>query len=147
MSKALREAYKAFEKDEVPIGAVVVSSEGDIIARAYNQVEWKHTQRAHAESLTIEKAGTKIGDWRLNGYWLYVTLEPCLMCMSLIQLSRLAGVVYAAASPLFGFRLDKFEDLRVYKKGVPEIIDGVGEQESSALLKKFFQLKRKQKGG
>ena len=146
MQEALAQAQLAYEIDEVPIGAVVVNPEGGIIARAYNRVEHDCTQRAHAESLAIEAAGKSLGDWRLNGCWLYVTLEPCSMCMGLIRLSRLAGVVYGASSPLFGFSLDKAEDLWIYKKGVVSVVEGVGVDESTALLKEFFHKKRKKSG-
>ncbi len=103
MKAAISEAAKALAKDEVPIGAVIVNKDGDIIARAHNLTEHKHTQAAHAEVLAIEKAGKKIGDWRLEGCWLYVTLEPCAMCYNLAVLSRLDGIVYGADSPLFGY--------------------------------------------
>lgn len=106
MSQALLQAQKALDKDEVPVGAVVVNADGVIIARGMNCTEAHHTQHAHAESLAIAKAGKKMRDWRLEGCWIYVTLEPCAMCMHLILLSRLAGVVFGASSPLFGFHLD-----------------------------------------
>ena len=140
MDEALAEAGKAYAIDEVPIGAVVVNAEGEIVARAYNSVERDCTQRAHAESLAIERAGKNLGDWRLNGHWLYVTLEPCSMCMGLVKLSRLAGVVYGAASPLFGFHLDNQESLWVYKKDVIKVIEGVKVNEAAELLKKFFHM-------
>lgn len=143
MQEALIEARKAYAIDEVPIGAVVVNSEGVIIARGHNSVERDCTQRAHAESLAIEFAGKALGDWRLNDCWLYVTLEPCSMCMGLIKLSRLAGVVYGAPSPLFGFRLDNQEDLWVYKRDVFSIIEGIKRDEAADLLKDFFHNKRK----
>lgn len=143
MEEALAQAKLAHEIDEVPIGAVVVNPEGIIVARAHNSVERDCTQRAHAESLAIEYASKAFGDWRLDGYWLYVTLEPCSMCMGLIKLSRLAGVVYGAPSPLFGFRLDNQEDLWVYKKDAFSIIEGVKRDEAAELLKKFFHDKRK----
>lgn len=146
MQEALKEAQLAYEMDEVPIGAVVVNSEGVIIARSHNSVERDCTQRAHAESLAIELAGKSLGDWRLNDHWLYVTLEPCSMCMGLIKLSRLAGVVYGAASPLFGFRLDNQEDLWVYKKDAFLVIEGVMVDETAGLLKEFFHKKRKKNG-
>lgn len=103
MKAAISEALKALAKEEVPIGAVIVNKDGHIIARAHNLTEHKHTQAAHAEMLAIEKAGKKIGDWRLEGCWLYVTLEPCAMCYNLAVLSRLDGIVYGAESPLFGY--------------------------------------------
>jgi tRNA(adenine34) deaminase len=143
MQEALAQAKLAYEIDEVPIGAIVVNSEGDIIARAYNSVERDCTQRAHAESLAIEQAGKSLGDWRLEGCWLYVTLEPCSMCMGLIKLSRLAGVVYGASSPLFGFSLDNEQDLWLYKKGIISIVEGIGGDQAAELLKKFFHKKRK----
>ncbi len=146
MQEALAQAKLAYEIDEVPIGAIVVNSEGDIIARAYNSVERDCTQRSHAESLAIEYAAKSLGDWRLDGCWLYVTLEPCSMCMGLIKLSRLAGVVYGACSPLFGFSLDNEQDLCLYKKGIVAIVEGIGGGEAAELLKKFFHKKRKKSG-
>jgi len=143
MQEALVEAKKAQEIDEVPIGAIVVNKEGIIIARGYNRVEKDYTQRSHAESLAIEKAGKELKDWRLKGCWIYITLEPCTMCMELIKLSRLAGVVYGASSPLFGFQLDKIEDLSVYKRDTFSIIEGVRSNESANILKQFFRKKRK----
>ncbi len=146
MQEALAQAKLAYEIDEVPIGAIVVNPEGDIIARAYNVVERDCTQRSHAESLAIEQAGKALGDWRLSGCWLYVTLEPCSMCMGLIRLSRLAGVVYGASSPLFGFSLDNADDLWVYKRGVISVVEGVELDDSADLLKNFFHKKRKKSG-
>lgn len=143
MQEALAQAKLAAEIDEVPIGAIVVNSEGDIIARAYNSVERDCTQRSHAESLAIEYAAKSLGDWRLDGCWVYVTLEPCSMCMGLIKLSRLAGVVYGASSPLFGFSLDNEQDLWLYKKGIISIVEGIGGDQAAELLKKFFHKKRK----
>jgi len=146
MQEALVQAQCAYEIDEVPIGAIVVNPAGVIIGRGYNSVERDYTQRAHAESLAIEDAGKSLGDWRLNGCWLYVTLEPCSMCMGLIKLSRLAGVVYGAPSPLFGFHLDNQEDLWVYKRDAVVVMDGVMADEAAGLLKKFFQNKREKNG-
>jgi len=146
MQEALNEAQQAFEIDEVPIGAIVVNPEGSIIGRGYNSVERDCTQRAHAESLALEQAAQHQKDWRLNGCWLYVTLEPCSMCMGLIKLSRLAGVVYGAPSPLFGFHLDNQEDLWVYKRDAVSVVDGVLANESAELLKKFFHNKREKNG-
>jgi tRNA(adenine34) deaminase len=146
MQEALGQAKLAYAIDEVPIGAVVVNSKGVIITRSYNSVERDCTQRSHAESLAIELAGKSLGDWRLNNHWLYVTLEPCSMCMGLIKLSRLAGVVYGATSPLFGFHLDNNDDLGVYKKDVFFVIEGVMVNETTELLKNFFYNRRKKSG-
>ena len=144
MNLALKEAQKAFKKDEVPIGAVIVSPEGKIVSRAYNQVEKKQQQIAHAEMQAIAKACKKRGNWRLNGHWLYVTLEPCSMCLNLALLSRLEGIVFGAESPVFGYHLDNRGPLQLYRRDTLQIIKGVGQQESAALLKRFFTEKRKE---
>ena len=143
MQQALVQAHKAAVADEVPVGAVVVNTEGVVVSQAYNSVEHDCTQRSHAESLAIEYATKEVGDWRLDGYWVYVTLEPCSMCIAFIRLSRLAGVVYGTSSPLFGFQLDKSHDLWVYKRDTFSIVEGVMADESSAVLKSFFKKKRK----
>jgi tRNA(adenine34) deaminase len=143
MQEALTQAQLAAAINEVPIGAVVVNAEGQIVGYGYNSVERDCTQRAHAESVAIEQASKKLGDWRLNDHWLYVTLEPCTMCMGLIKLSRLSGVVYGADSPLFGFNLDKQDDLWVYKRNAVFVLEGIKKQEAAALLKDFFHKKRK----
>ena len=143
MQQALEQAQLAYAQDEVPVGAVVVSADGTIIARAYNQVEMQHTQRAHAESLAIEKAGKKIKNWRLTGCWVYVTLEPCSTCMHLVALSRVEGIVFGADSLLFGYRLDKKTPDWLYKKGVVRVVENIAADTSAKLLKVFFQEKRK----
>ena len=144
MNLALKEAQKAFEKKEVPIGAVVIGPEGAIISQAYNQVEKKNQQVAHAEMQAIVKACKKKGNWRLEGHWLYVTLEPCSMCLNLVLLSRLEGIVFGAESPVFGYHLDNSGPLQLYRRDTLQIIKGVGQQESAALLKRFFTEKRKE---
>lgn len=136
------QARKASARDEVPVGAVIVDESGAIIARGYNKTEQQCTQAAHAEIEAIRKAGKIRGNWRCHGLWLYVTLEPCCMCMHLIKLSRMAGVVFGAPSPLFGYRLDKGADLAVYKKDALQIVMQSNE-ESKQLLQYFFQQKRK----
>ena len=142
MSKALQQAERALAHEEVPIGAVVVDKNGQIIARGYNQIEKSRTQCAHAEALAIQRAGKKLGDWRLQGCWIYVTLEPCLMCFGLIQLSRIEGLVYGAPSTLFGASLTMTKELPSYAKGL-QVEGGIKEQESLLLLKKFFGALRK----
>ncbi len=146
MHKALAQARKAYTKGEVPVGAVVISPKGVIMAYGHNYVETKKSQVAHAEMQAIEKAGKKQGDWRLEGCWLYVTLEPCAMCMNLIKMSRLEGVVFGARSPLFGYDLDKNASIQLYKGDAFTIIGDVGGKEAAVLLKTFFQERRK-KGG
>lgn len=142
MQKALRQAQKAFLHDEVPIGALIVDAQGFIIGRGYNQVEKRKQQRAHAEVLAITQASKKINDWRLDGCTLYVTLEPCMMCMGLIRLSRISRVVYGSESKLFGYQLDKKDQHSLYKRKI-DIEKGLLAQESAGILKQFFKQKRK----
>lgn len=142
MEQALRLANKAFVNDEVPIGALVVDPQGSIIGRGMNMVETRNTQTAHAEMIALQRAGAKFGDWRLEECWLYVTLEPCAMCMALALQSRIKGVVYGAQSPIFGFHLDNNLSLQLYKKGALILVDGVCTEEASHLLKQFFKTKR-----
>ncbi len=145
MDKALKQASKALSIDEVPIGAIVVDSQGTIIGRGYNQTERKGSQLEHAEIIAIRSASKKMGDWRLNGCSIYVTLEPCLMCFGLIQLSRLSGVTYGAPSTLFGVGLSGAkESLPSYVKGLV-IEGGVLQDESLRLLKLFFGQARSRK--
>lgn len=140
MRRALKQAHQAVAHEEVPVGAVIVDPQGTIIARAYNQVETKQTQVAHAELLALAKAGKKYG-WRLEGCWMYVTLEPCSMCMHALYLSRLSGVVFGASSPIFGFRLDKRRNYSVYKMPM-KIVGGVCADQAADLLKRFFKERR-----
>src|SRR5687767_15150183 len=96
MGEAIRQALRANEAEEVPVGAVIVR-EGRIIARAFNQVELLRDATAHAEMLSITQAEESIGDWRLNDCTLYVTKEPCPMCAGAIVHARLARVVFGAS--------------------------------------------------
>lgn len=143
MQLALKQAQKAYAQDEVPVGAIVVGPDGTILGRGYNKVEQLQRQTAHAEMLAIEKACSKLGSWRLINCSIYVTLEPCTMCMSLIQLSRMAGVVFGAASPLYGYRLEETTLDAVNKKNDFTVIEGVGALEAVKMLKQFFKSKRK----
>ncbi len=143
MSKALQQAQKAFNKNEVPIGALIVDPQGNIIGRGHNLVEQKKQQTAHAEIRAIEQACRKQKDWRLDGCWIYVTLEPCSMCMNLILLSRCTGLVYGASSPIFGFELDNTGPLQLYRRNKIQIIKEICQKESIELLKNFFKKKRK----
>jgi tRNA(adenine34) deaminase len=142
MGEALRQAAKAFEADEVPVGAVVVR-DGRIIARAYNQVELLKDATAHAEMLALTQAEQAVGDWRLNDCTLYVTKEPCPMCAGAIVHVRLARVVFGASDPKGGaagsaLNLLQFPTLN---HRCP-ITVGVREPECRALLKTFFTAKR-----
>ena len=142
MQKALVYARKAYEEDEIPIGAVVISQDGDILGVGSNKTEQLACQSRHAEVIAIEQAGNVLQNWRLVGCTLYVTLQPCLMCMSLIGLSRISRVVYGAKSPIFGFDLDNEELPQVYRKHRGGISSGILEEESQQLLEQFFREKR-----
>ncbi len=146
MNKALAQAKVAFRYGEVPVGAVIVDACGEIIARAYNKIELHGCQNAHAEMLAIQSATKKIDDWRLNGCRIYVTLEPCLMCMGLITLSRLDTVVFGAPSDLFGSGLSNRDTLPSYAKNL-NIVKGVKKEECIILLQTFFKKARKKEKG
>lgn len=138
MGEALRQAAKAFEREEVPVGAVVVR-EGRIIARAYNQVELLKDATAHAEMLALTQAEQAVGDWRLTDCTLYVTKEPCPMCAGAIVHVRLARVVFGVNDSKAGaagsaLNLLQFPTLNHRC----EITAGVRAEESRALLKTFF---------
>lgn len=142
MGEALRQAAKAYEADEVPVGAVVVRA-GRIIARAYNQVELLRDATAHAEMLAVTQAEEAAGDWRLTDCTLYVTKEPCPMCAGAIVHVRLTRVVFGAADPKAGaagsaLNLLQFPGLNHRC----EISGGVREPECRALLQTFFAEQR-----
>lgn len=143
MRQALKQARLAYAHNEVPIGAVVVSSDGHVISRFYNQIEQCKTQSAHAEMHALRFAGEQLGSWRLSGCWLYVTLEPCAMCMHMIRLSRISGVIFGASSPLFGYHLDNTNGFQVYKKDAICVVKGICEDEARKLLRTFFKEKRR----
>lgn len=146
MACAVLQARKAFECDEVPIGAVLVDATGKIIARAYNRVEKKQSQLAHAELQVLAIAAKKLQRWRYSDLTLYVTLQPCVMCMGALILSRIGKVVYAAQSPLFGCNLDKLDWFGIYKESLP-IVAFEKDEESVELLQKFFKKQRKMRHG
>ena len=145
MKYALKEAQKAKEIDEVPIGAVIVMN-GKVIARAHNLREKNQSATAHAEVLAINKACKKLNSWRLNGCVLYVTLEPCTMCVGASILSRVDGIVYGAKDPKGG-SLGSLYDISLIKgfNHYPWIESGVCEDKCASLLKMFFKNKRKNK--
>ncbi len=146
MRKAYCQALRALAKNEVPIGAVVVSGKGQLLGRGHNKTEANYGQNNHAEVLAIQSAGKKLQDWRLTGATLYVTLEPCAMCVALICLSRIERIVYGATSPLFGHHLDKETLPNLYKKHIKGITAGIMAEETELLLKNFFKKKRNESG-
>lgn len=141
MNLALKQAKKALEKDEVPIGAVIVDSKGNVLSQAFNKVELQKSPMAHAEILVIQKACKKINDWRLNGYTIFVTLEPCTMCMSVILLSRLSQLVFATNSDKYGYKVNEALIFNKNKSKL-KIVDNILANESIELLRMFFKKKR-----
>jgi tRNA(adenine34) deaminase len=142
MGEALRQATRAYEAEEVPVGAVVVR-EGRIIARAFNQVELLKDATAHAEMLALTQAEEGVGDWRLADCTLYVTKEPCPMCAGAVVHVRLARVVFGASDPKAGaagsaLNLLQFPTLNHRCA----ITGGVREAECRALLQSFFVQQR-----
>jgi tRNA(adenine34) deaminase len=143
MSEALRLARKAFEKEEVPVGAIVVRA-GRIIARAFNQVEMLKDATAHAEMLAITQAEAAVGDWRLSDCDLYVTKEPCAMCAGALVHVRMRRVVFGCADPRGGAAGGTINLLQL--PGLNhhcEIRGGVLDQECAGLLQNFFQARRR----
>ncbi len=143
MEMALEEASNAFAIDEVPVGAVIVSLEQGVIARAYNQREQLHDPTAHAEMIAITQAAEALGSWRLNRCILYVTLEPCPMCAGAIVQARLPLVVYGAADPKAGACHTLYtitNDPRLNHRA--EVLGGVLADRCAALLSQFFGRKR-----
>jgi len=145
MLEALKEAKKAFDIDEVPIGCVLVH-ENKVIARGHNQVEKLKDATAHAEMICLTSGSAHFNDWRLENTTLYTTLEPCIMCAGAIINSRVKKVVWAAKDLRVGAN-GSFID--IFKKKHPihivEIASGVLEDIAADLMKRFFQEKRKDK--
>jgi tRNA(adenine34) deaminase len=147
MGEALRQAARAYQAEEVPIGAVVVR-QGRIIARAFNQVETLHDATAHAEMLAITQAEEVVGDWRLNECDLYVTKEPCPMCAGAIVHVRFGRVIFGAFDAKAGaagsvMNLLQFPTLNHRC----EITSGVRVDECRSLLQAFFVEQRAKKSG
>lgn len=145
MKEAIKEAKKAEELDEVPIGAVIVMS-GEIVARAHNLRESEQNAVAHAELIAIDQACRETGTWRLEESTLYVTLEPCPMCAGAIILSRVKRVVYGAADPkggCAGTLMNLLEDDRFNHQS--EVTSSVLERECGQLLSDFFRKIRERK--
>lgn len=143
MYEALKEAEKASDIGEVPIGAIVVC-DGQIIGRGHNLRETQHQATAHAEMIAIQQANSNLGKWRLEDCTLYVTLEPCPMCSGAIILSRLKQVVYGAKdykAGTCGTLMNLVTDSRFNHQA--EVISGVLEEECGTILSDFFKLLRK----
>ncbi|MBP5503518.1 MAG: nucleoside deaminase [Bacteroidales bacterium] len=144
MRAALEQATIAFEQDEIPVGAVVVSG-GRIVARAYNYTEHLNDVTAHAEMQALTSATAASGGKYLTGATLYVTLEPCLMCAGALAWSQISRIVFGASDPKKGYmRLQNSlsDDSIKILHPKTEVVGGVLENECSSLLKKFLGKKR-----
>ncbi len=145
MAKALAQAANAGRRGEVPIGAVLVK-DGQVIGRGYNLREVKQDPCAHAELLAIRQAARRLGAWRLTGTTLYVTLEPCPMCMGAILLARIDRLVFGSFDPKAGAAgslYDLTNDRRFNHR--VEVTSGIRGDECSAILSDFFRELRRQK--
>ncbi len=142
MQIALDEARKAFDANEVPVGAVVVS-EGIILARAYNSPITNNDPSGHAEMLALRKAADALGNYRLNGASLYVTLEPCVMCAGAIIQSRLSRLIFGARDPKSGAVVSLYNILKDERLNHQvEITEGILSDECGEILSRFFRQKR-----
>jgi len=142
MREALKEAEKAFEKDEVPVGAVIIH-EGKIIGRSHNQIKLLKDPTAHAEMIAITQAASSIGNERLNGAVIYTTVEPCAMCAGALVLARVKKLIYGASDPKTGAAgsvLNVTNNKRLNHR--ISVKKGVLKEESALLLKEFFKAKR-----
>ena len=145
MKEAIKQAKKAYALDETPIGCVIIC-EGKVISRGYNRRNTDKNPLAHAEITAIRKASRRLGDWRLEGCTMYVTLEPCQMCAGAIVQSRMDRVVIGCMNPKAGcagsilnlLQMDRFNHQA-------EITAGVLEEECSSLMKQFFRELREKK--
>ena len=145
MQMAIKEAKKAYEKDEVPIGAVIVL-EDKIIAKGHNLMENTHKATAHAEIIAIEKANKKLQSWRLDGAIMFVTLEPCAMCAGAIANARIKKVYFGAYESKSGCAQSKFPILEDNGLNHKTQFEGGIEGETCAkLLKEYFKKKRREK--
>lgn len=144
MRTALQEALRAYDEGEVPVGAVI-EKDGIIIGRGYNRMEKIHDATAHAEIIAISAASERLSSWRLSGSTIYVTLEPCLMCMGAIMQARISTIVYGSPDPRAGA-----VDSHYYRQEIertygyyPNVVSHLMKDECSHLLTTFFQQVRK----
>jgi tRNA(adenine34) deaminase len=142
MRLALREAERALEHDDVPVGAVVVH-EGELVGAGCNERELRQDPTAHAEAIAVREASRSLGRWRLLDTVLYVTLEPCAMCAGAIVLARIPRVIYGATDPKAGAAGSVFDVLAEPRLNHrPEVAGGLLAAESTALLQAFFAPRR-----
>lgn len=142
MKEAYKEARKAFAEDEVPVGCVIVKDDV-IVAKAHNRKEKKNCAIYHAEIECINKACRKLDNWNLKGCDIYVTLEPCMMCMGAIINSRLDNIYFGCKDPKGGAIVSNIKFKRIRNiNHYPDYKGGIMEEECSSILKEFFRNKR-----
>jgi len=144
MQLAIGQACKAEQMEEVPVGAVIVDSEGNILAAAHNQTISRPDPTAHAEIQAMRKAAAKLRNYRLLSTTLYATVEPCVMCMGAIVHARVKCVVFGAPDPKWGAAGSLYnfcEDTRLNHQ--PQIIGGICAEECRGMLQRFFRKRRK----
>ena len=142
MKMALEEACKASAKDEVPVGAILVSPEGEVLAKAHNQKEIENDPLGHAEILVLREAAKKVENWRLEGCILYVTLEPCPMCLAAMIQARIKGLVFGAYDKKGGaisLNYNLYKDQRLNHNFF--VLGGVKHLDCSNTLTLFFKEK------
>ena len=143
MKLAINEAVKAEQNDEVPIGAVIVAESGEILSRAHNSTINLSDPTAHAEILALRMAAKKLLNYRLLNTTLYVTVEPCIMCMGAIIHARVSKIVFGTKDPKWGAAGSLYNLANDYRLNhQPEIIDGVCKDECRTLIRNFFRSKR-----
>lgn len=144
MSLAFAEACAAAQEGEAPVGAVLLKADGSVLARAHNRNIALCDPTAHAEVLCLREAGQNLGNHRLTGSILAVTLEPCLMCVGALIHARVAGIVFAAGDPKAGALVSNL-DVRAlpFLNHRPWVLQGVLAEDCGALLKRFFLARRK----
>ncbi len=144
LGEALAQAREGLAAGEVPVGAVVVGEGGEILARAFNQPIARHDPTAHAEVLALRQAARLAGNYRLPGVSLYVTIEPCIMCVGALLAARVQRLVFGAADPKAGACVSLYrlpEDPRLNHR--IEVAGGVREAECRELLQEFFRARRR----
>lgn len=146
MRLAIDEAKRALASGEVPIGAVL-AKDGDVLAKGFNQPIQAMDPTAHAEIIALREAARRLGNYRLTGTTLYVTLEPCLMCVGAILSARVARVVYGATEPKFGAVESLLDASKLRTTHRFEAVAGVLEAECRELVQEFFRSKREQETG
>lgn len=141
MQIALKEAKKAMDKQEVPVGAIIVLNDV-IISKAHNTKQTTNSVFRHAEMNALEKASKKLGHWNLDNAIMYVTLEPCIMCSAAIIDSRIKTVYYGAKEPKTGGHLSKAMIFDLPNQHAVDVYGGILKEQSEQLLKEFFEKRR-----